>query len=230
MWPSRVFASDRSRRTVLALLALAGALLIGGTVFLPRVVPGVTDPRAIRAFVRGFGVLAPLAFVTIQTLQVVIAPIPGQVLGFVSGYLFGAFWGTVYSLLGAVVGSYVAVRLSRHFGRPFVERTIHPETLERFDELSVEHGLAVFFVLFLVPGLPDDAICFVAGLTEIEIRKLIAIVVVGRFPGYALVNIAGAQVAADRLATAVLVLSVLLAVSVIGYLNRDALIDRLLGQ
>ncbi|MEF8827066.1 MAG: hypothetical protein V5A34_11250 [Halapricum sp.] len=51
---------------------------------------------------------APLAFVLLQAVQVVIAPIPGQVLALASGWLFGLVWGTVYSIIGATLGSYTA--------------------------------------------------------------------------------------------------------------------------
>ena len=181
----------------------------------------VTDPVALRAFVTSFGIYAPLAFIGIQATQVVIAPIPGHVMGFVSGYLFGTVNGTVYSLIGTAVGSTIAFSLARRFGRPFVESTIHPETLDLFDDFVAQHGLLAMFVVFLVPGLPDDALCFVGGLTRIPIWQLVIVSVVGRFPGFALANLAGDWLAQRRLLAMLILISLLVALSVAGYLARD---------
>lgn len=223
----RVFVSRRSRRrTLLYTLAL---LVGGGLVLLATrtVAPQLGDPGALRATIRGFGVWAPVAFVVLQAAQVVVAPIPGQVFGFASGYLFGALLGTAYSVLGAAIGSAVVFVLTRRYGRTYTERVVVPETLARFDGVAGDRGLATLFVCFLVPGLPDDVLCFVGGLTDIDLRKLIAIAVVGRFPGFLLVNLAGAQVAAQRHVEAGVVLLALFALSGIGYLWRDAILGRL---
>lgn len=100
----RVFVSKRSRRRavlyLLALLVVSAVVLLG----VRELAPHLADPRGLRAYVRSFGVWAPVAFVFLQAAQVVFAPIPGQVFGFASGYLFGALAGTAYSVLGAAIG------------------------------------------------------------------------------------------------------------------------------
>lgn len=221
-----MFTSARARRQTLALLVVLVVALVGASGLLPRYVPWITDPEAIREAIRSFGPFAPAAFVLVQATQVVVAPIPGHVLGFVGGYLFGTVLGTAYSLFGAAIGSYVVFRLSRRYGRSYVERVVNPDLIEGFDDLARRRGLLVLFVLFLVPGLPDDAVCFVAGLTTLRIREMLVVSVVGRVPGYLLVNAAGAQLAAGRLTATVVLVTVLVILSVVGYLYRDEVIRR----
>ena len=222
-----VFTSPRARRrTIVGLLAL-GAVLLGGSILLGRYVPWLTDPAAIRDGLESFGPYAPVVFVVVQAIQVVVAPIPGQVLGFASGYLFGTVAGTAYSLLGAAVGSYVVFQISRRYGRTYVERAVDITLVEQFDGLAQRRGLVALFLVFLVPGIPDDAICFVAGLTELRIREMVAVSVIGRLPGYVVVNAAGAQLAADRLTETAILVTVLVALSVLGYVYRATLIRRL---
>lgn len=203
------------------------ALLVGGYLLVRRYAPFLTDAAALREFIAGFGPWAPLAFVAVQSLQVVAAPIPGAVLGFVGGYLFGTVPGLLYSLAGVTVGSYVAYALAGRYGRPYVESVVAPETIAQFDAVTEERALVSLFVVFLVPGLPDDAICFVAGLTGIDRWKLVAIAVLGRAPGFFVASAAGASLARTQLRlTAALVLAVA-ALSVLGYLNRGRLADYL---
>ena len=220
----------RSQRGAAALLAAWFLLLLAGSLLARFGAPWLRDPMAVRTFVLGFGILAPVAFVVVQASQVVLAPIPGQVLGFVAGYLFGALWGTALSLLGATIGTYVAVRLSRRYGRPAVERLVRPETIELFDAAVDRRGLLALFVVFLVPGLPDDAICFAAGLTRLRVSRVLGVSLAGRAPGYALVAFAGAGVAGGRLVDAAVLLGVLVAVSVAAYLARDELGRWLAGE
>lgn len=161
MWSLvRVFADARSRRSALFLLAVGLALLVGMSGVVGRAFPWLNDPVAVRRAVGMFGPLAPAAFLLLQAAQVLVAPIPGHVLAVASGYLFGTGLGTAVSLAGAVLGSYVAFGLSRRYGRPYVERVIDREALEIFDAVSHEHGLLAFFLVFVLPGLPDDVICF----------------------------------------------------------------------
>ena len=218
----RTGTSLRGQRGAAALLAGWLLLLLAGSLLL-RFGPAWTrDPEAFRTFFLGFGALAPAAFVAVQATQVVVAPVPGQVLGFVAGYLFGAVWGTALSVLGATIGTYVAVALARRYGRPAVERLIRPETVDHFDAAVDRRGLLALFVVFLIPGLPDDAICFAAGLTRLDVRRVVAVSVVGRLPGYAVVSLAGARLAGGRAADAAVLLGALVAVSVVVYLARGA--------
>ena len=53
-------------------------------------------------FFEGLGVLAPLAYVALVTVEVVVAPIPGTILYAPAGIIFGGLWGGAFSLIGNV--------------------------------------------------------------------------------------------------------------------------------
>ncbi|GGN98937.1 TVP38/TMEM64 family protein [Haloarcula pellucida] len=220
----RVFASAVARRdAIVRTLVLVGAL-VAVTVALRLAVPGLTDPEWVRARIAAFGVLAPLAFLALQTAQVVLAPIPGQVLASVGGYLFGTLRGTGYSMTGVVLGSTLVFVAARRFGRPYVERVVDPAALDRWDEFVARTGVSGLFVLFLLPTFPDDVLCFVAGLTDIRLRTFLTLVVVGRTPSFLAVAYAGTQVADGALGTAALVLTLLTAGSVVAYAVRHRIV------
>lgn len=151
-------------------------------------------PESVQAFLEHTGPLAPVAFILMVAAQVIVAPIPMQVLGFAGGYMFGVWTGTVYGLIGLTIGTTIAVWLARKFGRKLVTRFVDATTLDKFDHLIEKGGLAVFFMIFLIPGLPDDAICFIAGLTVLPIRSIVFVSFLGRLPGLWYLSLLGDQV------------------------------------
>jgi uncharacterized membrane protein YdjX (TVP38/TMEM64 family) len=227
---TRLFASPRARRRVLVHLVVVVLLLAGATVLVRRQLALLTDPAVARAYVRSFGVWAPVALIVLQALQIVLAPIPGQVLGAAAGYLFGPWWGTLYNMIGITIGSTAAFWLSRRFGRAYVERMIDVDALATFDAFVERRGLLTLFVLFLLPGLPDDALCFVGGLTPIPLRKLVLVAIVGRAPAFFLVNVLGDLIATGDTETAIGLFVLFTVLSTIGYVNRDRIVDFLAGE
>ena len=218
-----------SRLSAAAVLALWLLALLAGVLAVWLGPAWLTDPEAVRAFFLAFGPLAAVAFVVVQAAQVVVAPLPGQLLGFVAGYLFGAVTGTALSLLGATIGTYVAVWLPRRYGRPAVERLVDPTTIDQFDAAVERRGLLALFLVFLVPGLPDDAICLAAGLTRLDVRRVLLVSLVGRLPGYALVALAGDRLAGGHETDTIALLVVIVGVSLAVYVWRDAVVRWLAG-
>ena len=222
---SRLFASPRARRRVLVHVLVVAVLFAATTILFRRQVAFLTDAEAARAYVRSFGVWAPLALIVLQALQIVLAPVPGQVLAAVAGYLFGPWWGTLCNMIGITIGSTAAFWLSRRFGRTYVERMIDDDALATFDTFVERRGLLTLFVLFLLPGLPDDALCFVGGLTPIPLRKLVLIAIVGRTPAFFLANVLGGLLATGDIELAIGLFVLITALSVLGYLNRDRIVE-----
>ena len=219
----RVFESPRQRRRVALHLAVAVLLLGGGALLLRDRLAVLTDGPALRAFVAGYGIWAPAVLVVLQAAQVVLAPVPGQLLAVAAGYLFGVWWGTLYNMVGVTLGSIAAFWLSRRFGRAYVERVVHEDALARFDAVGEEYARSVLFVCFLVPGLPDDVLCFAGGLTRVPLYQLVGLAVVGRLPGFLLANAVGDLAGTGQVGTAAVLAALVLAASVLGYLNRDRL-------
>lgn len=178
---------------VLGLLALTVAALL---IWHKPLLSFFADQAKVQGFVMRFGPWAPLAAILLHVAQVLLAPIPGQVIDAANGYLFGAAWGTVYSLVGVIAGSSLAMALARRFGRPWAERLIKKETLERLDSYSQRRGALFFFLVFLFPFLPDDVACFLAGLTPLPLPELVILAAVGRLPGILVANLVGANAAA----------------------------------
>jgi hypothetical protein len=112
----------------------------------------IEDRERVKALLKAAGPLAPLIFMAVQALQVVLAPIPGEATGFIGGYLFGVPLGMLYSTLGLTLGSVLAFALGRWLEHRFVERIVSRETLDRFDFLMERQGFEPH-VLEALPGV-----------------------------------------------------------------------------
>lgn len=141
------------------------------------------EREQVVAKVRAAGAWGPLVIVLLAIAQTIIAPIPGQIVNFVAGYVYGLWPGMLYSWIGLVLGTAFAMTLARYAGRPLVERIIGRKALQTVDRAAAGRGLSFFFLFFLIPGLPDDVLCFVAGLTALPLRILVVISAVARVPG-----------------------------------------------
>jgi uncharacterized membrane protein YdjX (TVP38/TMEM64 family) len=112
------------------------------------------DKRFLKHTLREWGVLAPLVFIGLGALQVVIAPIPGQLTGILGGYLFGQWTGLFYSTIGLTLGSLAAFGVGRWLGARYVQRLVSAEIWQKLGFIIEAEGAILCFVIFLIPGLP----------------------------------------------------------------------------
>jgi uncharacterized membrane protein YdjX (TVP38/TMEM64 family) len=141
------------------------------------------DRHQLKVIIRSFGPYSPLAYILLQITQVVVAPIPGGAVEFLGGYLFGVEAGFFYSMIGLILGSWMAFSLARIFEKLAVEKFVSPQTIKKFDYLIGHEGLILSFLLFLIPGFPKDALCYLLGLTPMHTGIFLIISTIGRVPG-----------------------------------------------
>lgn len=140
------------------------------------------NPGELRLLVKNWGVWAPLGIVVLQLIQIVVAPLPGNVMSFVSGYALG-FWPTiVWLMLGVLAGSAVAFTIARFSGRRLLNMFVRAEALAQFDSLIVRRGIFYIFLLLLIPNPLGDWVYYLAGLTRIPLLFFLLLVFIARLP------------------------------------------------
>jgi len=149
--------------------------------------------HGLKRFILSFGAYSPLAYILLQVIQVVVAPIPGGAIEFLGGYLFGVEAGLIYSMIGLLIGSWLAFSLARIFEKLAVEKFVSPQTLKKFDYLVGHEGVILSFLLFLIPGFPKDALCYILGLTPMHLGIFLIISTIGRIPGTLMATLQGAK-------------------------------------
>lgn len=180
------------RKSILQLL-LIGTLLTVGTYLLYHfgLIDLFLDRQRMLKFIREHRAYASFIFIGLQALQVVAAPVPGEVTGLVGGYFFGKFWGTIYSTIGLTIGSWIAFMLARMLGRHLIEVVVNPEIIKKYDYVMKHKGLFLAFVMFLIPGFPKDILCYILGLGHMGQRNFLLVSTSGRLFGTTLLTIGG---------------------------------------
>jgi uncharacterized membrane protein YdjX (TVP38/TMEM64 family) len=166
---------------------------------------------------RQSGPRGPLLCIGIQFLQVVFFMVPGEITQIAAGYVFGTWLGLLYSVIGILLGSAFDFAFARAVGRPVVRKVLGERTLQRVDDVLTTHkGQSAVFLLFLLPGMPKDAMSYGAGLTSLKLGEFIAISGLGRLPALLFSTMIGAQLY-DRDYTAVAIIVAVGALVSVGF-------------
>lgn len=139
-----------------------------------------SDLDAVIESIRGYGYRGPVILFLLFILQAFIAFIPGQALMIGSGVIYGFTGGFLLTWTSLVLGGQIAFWLSRKFGRPFAEKWIAPETLTRWDKSAAGQGMAFYVITLVMPLIPNDAMCYVAGLGSMSFKRFLLANMLGR--------------------------------------------------
>lgn len=141
-----------------------------------------TDPSALQALLTKTGWFAPLLFMFLQIVQVVIPIIPGGISSAIGVLCFGPWLGFFYNYLGLVIGSILAFLIARKYGKDFILKFVKQEQydkyiqwLDRGKKFDWFFAAAIFF-----PCAPDDVLCMIAGLSKMSLTKFTWIIVLGK--------------------------------------------------
>ena len=179
------------------------------------------EPKRLKTFVASFGPFASVIFVLIQSAQVVLAPIPGEVTGFVGGLLFGNIKGLILSTIGLTLGSLLAFTITRVFGIKVVEKIVKKEYIDKFNDFVTHKGLNITFILFLLPGFPKDSLCYLLGLSRMKITDFLFMNIFGRLPGTLMLTMQGDAVGHKKYQAFFWLLVLSITITAILYFTRN---------
>ena len=181
-----------------------------------------SSPERIEAAVDSWGYLAPLAFILVQIIQVVVFVIPGEIPQIAGGYLFGVAGGAAYSVIGILIGSSFNFLLARWLGLPFVKSLFSEARIRSFENIAHSSRAQIgFFLLFVIPGIPKDVLCYVAGLSPLRFGAFLLISTLGRLPGIVGSAAMGDAAASSRWLLAGIIMGIALVLFFIGLIYRE---------
>lgn len=152
--------------------------------------PELFDPGWIEGFLMGAGWLAPLVYMFLRVVAIVVTVVPNAPLDIAGGMLFGPFWGTIYSLLGSEAGAIACFLLARQLGQEAINRLLHRDIT--FSNRIARRQLA-YVILFarLEPVFSFALVSYGAGLTRMTLRSFALSTLIGMTPGTIILNYYG---------------------------------------
>jgi uncharacterized membrane protein YdjX (TVP38/TMEM64 family) len=188
------------------------------------------DKPFLREVLQELGVLAPALFIALQTLQVVLSPIPGEATGFLGGYLFGERLGFVYSLTGLTLGSFAAFGVGRLLGAHYVRRRVRQQTWDTLRFIIEAEGAILCFIVFLIPGFPKDITSYFFGISPLPFWVFAVASTLGRIPGTWVLSAQGAHTAGGNYPWVIVLTAIMVAVALPLYYYRTRIVAWCVGS
>jgi uncharacterized membrane protein YdjX (TVP38/TMEM64 family) len=225
-------------RTRWALTSLVSAAIIGYCIWLvwtdapayQYLVRLYVDKQFLKQTLSEWGILAPILFIALQAIQVIISPIPGEATGILGGFLFGQWLGLLYSTIGLTIGSLVSFTLGRWLGAHYVKNLVKEETWQKLGFIVEAEGAIVCFIIFLIPGLPKDIVCYLFGLSPMPFWVFAIVSSLGRVPGTLVLSAQGAKTASGHYLEVAVLTAVVAAVAIPLYYYRHRLVAWMEGR
>ena len=139
----------------------------------------LSSQDAFVGFIESTGSFAPIAFLVIETIAVVILILPCAVGYPVATVAFGPFWGFILNAIATIAGSIIIFGIVRQWGRPLAEAVVKRKSFEKYNRFVNSTSLfeKILAGVLIVPFLPDNVLCYIAGLTKMKFRRFVAIVI-----------------------------------------------------
>ncbi len=210
----------------LALIAII-ALMIGVTIAILPWVNSLRTPEGrekLELYIESKKTVGTLIYIGLQAFQVILPVIPPiQIIG---GALFGTFWGSLLSFIGLYVGMGIVYGLVRLVGYPLVEAFVNQKNLKRFKFLQEPDKVAlIFFVIYLIPAMPKDALSFLAPLTSMDKKTYFLYVLPARLPLVILSVAFGSSISDGNYSLAVILSIIMIDIGIIGIIFREKVIN-----
>lgn len=211
-------------KVLLGLIAVVSAVLL--IYYAPAIIKIMSSMENFRAYIHSTGHWGPIMFILFQILQIVVAPIPGEIVQIAGGYIYGSALGSFYTTVGLILGSAIAFYFTRFIGRDLVSRLLQKQNMKWMSFMHDERKFTAFlFIFFLIPGLPKDMLVFVAALTSISSLRFFTVLLVGRLPWIIASAAVGSNLQTQQYTIAIIISVIAVVGFILGYIYKDKLMN-----
>lgn len=156
----------------LCLITIASCLFFIGIYFILKYTGWIgkfSNMQELKTIILSSGFWSYCVFVVLQFLQVTILPMPAMVTTIVGVIIFGPFISFLLSTLAILLGSIFAYYLGKTFGVKLLYWAIGKDKTKSF-QLKIQKGKYIFFLMMLFPFFPDDILCMLAGVLNMNFK------------------------------------------------------------
>ncbi|MDX8047586.1 TVP38/TMEM64 family protein [Gracilibacillus sp. S3-1-1] len=137
--------------------------------------------EVLEDFLSQFGIWAPLFFVLLQFVQVIIPIVPGGISCLAGILVFGPVMGLIYNYIGICLGSIAVFLIAKKYGDAVMYFLFKPKLREKYRHWVNDRKFVIFFTFMIFsPIAPDDFLCYLAGTTKMTLTKFTTIILIGK--------------------------------------------------
>ncbi len=196
--------------------------------YTPDIVRFIGNLERFKNYITSFGIAGILVYILFQVIHVIIVLIPGEIIQAAGGYIYGTIFGTIYTLIGIFIGIVIVFFSTRLLGYSVVKVFIPKDKFAKFGYLiNSPKAEIIMFVLFLIPGIPKDALTYIAGLTPIRPLRFLVLCTVARFPGIFGSCYIGANLQRHHYITVIVVSALAVLLFILGVIFQERIVNYL---
>ena len=172
--------NKKFKKTMMIITIIVTILLVAFIIYSLKI--GILDSKEVLIErIKEYGLLGPIFFLLLQAVQVVFPVIPGGASCLAGVLAFGPVWGFIYNYIGLTIGSIIAFFLARKFGFPLLRKLFADTVVDKYlGYIQTKKFEWIFFLGILIPGAPDDILCYIAGISKMTLQRFIIYVLIGK--------------------------------------------------
>ncbi|RJQ25862.1 TVP38/TMEM64 family protein [Candidatus Parcubacteria bacterium] len=135
----------------------------------------ISNPELINKFLNNLGLYFVLAYIILQTIFIILAPLNGSLIQIAVIGILGPALGLTLTYLVVTPAYLINFFIARKYGRPLVTKIVGKTALAKFDHFVIDTGFPVLIILRTFLGSYFDFISYAYGLTTIRVKTFIII-------------------------------------------------------
>ena len=139
------------------------------------------DKDILVNYIKELGIGAPIIFIVLQIIQVVIPVIPGGITCLAGVLAFGPVLGFIYNYIALIIGSIIVYYISVKYGIEFIKKLFKEESINKYIKyIDSKCFKTLFLVSIILPFFPDDLLCYIASISKMKFNDYFIINLLGK--------------------------------------------------
>jgi len=133
-------------------------------------------------YVHQFGNYSIVIFILLQILQLFLPFLPSAITVTAGVVLYGPVIGNIYNYIGISTGSILAFLIVRRYGEKALHKLVSESRISKYkDKMKNKKAFERFFTaVVFTPFAPDNVVCYLAGLSDMSVKKVVTVILLGK--------------------------------------------------
>ena len=139
---------------------------------------GITNIKTLKLIIensKNFGLIVFCLIMTLSLILLCFIPLLDTSLVFLGIFLFGPIKTFIVCVIANFLSSSILFLIGDKFGENIAAKLVGVDELHKAQDLIDTKSKFLLPVLFIIPGIPDESLCLVAGMTKMRYWYLILV-------------------------------------------------------